>query len=259
MTATRSAIAATDVGAGDPALLLVPGWCGGRDAFDALLEQASAHRRAISVDLPGHGDSPQPASDFGLDHVVDELVALVEREQLERVVPVALSHAGWAAVALRRRLGADRVPGLVLLDWMVLGTPPGFAQVLAGLRSPAWEQSRDLLLSLWGDGVDVPALHAYLDRMARTDAGMWARAAREIGESFEREPVPLEVLDALACPTLHLYAQPADDGYLAAQQAWSEDHPWFRVQRLEARSHLPMFEVPDEITAAIEAFVQSVG
>lgn len=259
MVATRCALATTDVGVGDPAVLFVPGWCGGRDAFDPLVEAASAHRRAISVDLPGHGDSPQPASDFGLDHVVDELVALVEQERLGRVVPVALSHAGWAAIALRRRLGAARVPGVVLLDWMVLGTPPGFGEVLAGLRSPAWEQTRDLLISMWGDGVDVPALHAYLDRMALTDADMWARAAREIGGSFERDPVPLEVLDALACPTLHLYAQPADDGYLDAQQAWAEGHPGFRVQRLAASSHLPMFEVSEEISEAVEGFVRGLA
>ncbi len=59
----------------------------------------------------------------------------------------------------------------------------------------------------------------------------------------------------MPCPTLHLYAQPADDAVLAAQLAYGAEHPWFRVHRLAARSHFPMFEVPDEVAAAIEDFL----
>lgn len=263
-TPTHLGLATTDSGpttaaADETAVLFVPGWCGGRDAFDALVEGATDHRRAISVDLPGHGDSPDPGWDFTIGHVVDELVALVEREHLARVVPVGLSHAGWAAVELRRRLGAERVPGVVLLDWMVLGTPPGFDDVLAGLLSPRWEEARAMLFDLWTEGVDEPALHAYVDRMACHGQDMWGRAAREIGASFRHHPVPLAVLDELACSTLHLYAQPRDDDYLAAQEAWAAEHPWFEVRRLDARSHLPMFEVPGEITAEVEQFVRRLA
>ena len=61
-------------------------------------------------------------------------------------MPVALSHAGWVAVELRRRLGARRVPGIVLLDWMVLGTPSGFDGALAGLQDDtAWADVRAAL------------------------------------------------------------------------------------------------------------------
>jgi pimeloyl-ACP methyl ester carboxylesterase len=56
-------------------------------------------------------------------------------------------------------------------------------------------------------------------------------------------------------PTRHLYAQPEDAGYLAAQQAFAADHSWFEVQRLAARSHFPMFEIPELVSAAIEAFL----
>lgn len=262
-TTAPTRLATTDAGGSAPpdvpALLFVPGWCGDRDAFDPLVERAAGQRRAIAADLPGHGESPGPDHDFGTAHVVDSLIALVEREGLDRVVPVGLSHAGWMAIELRRRLGPDRVPGVVLLDWMVLGPPPGFADLLGGLRSTDWERARAVLFGLWTEGVEVPALHAYVDRMARYDAAMWGRAAREIGAAFERQPLPLADLDELGCPTLHLYAQPADDGYLAAQRAWGEDHPWFSVRRLEARSHFPMFEVPGEIASAIEEFVGALA
>jgi hypothetical protein len=41
---------------------------------------------------------------------------------------------------------------------MVLGTPPGFADALAGLQSPAWAEVRAVLVGMWTDGVDVPEL-----------------------------------------------------------------------------------------------------
>jgi pimeloyl-ACP methyl ester carboxylesterase len=56
-------------------------------------------------------------------------------------------------------------------------------------------------------------------------------------------------------PTLHLYSQPADHGYLAAQEVFAVEHPWFQVRRLPARSHFPMLEIPEVVAAAIEHFV----
>ena len=263
MTTTPTAVARAgapvdDVGHGEPALLFVPGWCGGRDVFDGLLARLAHHRRVLATDLPGHAGTPDPRGDFRSADVTDDLVALVDGAGLDRVVPVALSHAGWFALELRRRLGPERVPGVVLLDWMVLGTPPGFTDALAGLQSAdSWEAVRAGLFGMWTADLDVPALHAYVHAMGRHGGDMWHRAGREIGAAFAAAPVPLAAFAALEtpCPTLHLYAQPADEGHLGAQQAFAADHPWFEVRRLDARSHFPMFEVPDTMAASIEEFV----
>ena len=97
MTTTVPTLACTDRGAGAPALMYLPGWCGGRDVFDPLLEQTAARRRSISVDLPGHGESAAPDADFGAADVADAAVAVVESREVTRVVPVAIAHAGWTA------------------------------------------------------------------------------------------------------------------------------------------------------------------
>ncbi len=260
-TTITAPLAITDLGTAEgssgPALLFVPGWCGDRTVFDPLLASASAHRRVVSVDLPAHGDSPSPAGDFAYDDVADALAATIDKLGLETVVPVGLSHAGWAAIDLRRRLGAERVPGVVLMDWMVLGTPPGFADALAGLQSPAWADVRAGLTSMWLDGLDIPELTAYVESMKGYGQRHWARAGREIAARFAAEPVPLAALEALQpCPTLHVYAQPAAEEVLAAQQQYAASHPWFSVHRLDARSHFPMYEVPEQMVEAVEAFLR---
>lgn len=256
-TRTAHPLAHTDTGSGEPALLLLPGWCGDRSVFDGLLARLGTSRRTVAADLPEHGQSPRTGGDFSADDVVDAAVALVEELRVDRVVPVALSHAGWVAIELRRRLGAQRVPGIVLLDWMVLGTPPGFDDALAGLQDDrAWADVRAALFGMWTQGVDEPSVHDYVSSMGTYGAAHWQRAGREISIGFTANGSPLAALDALGepCRTMHLYAQPADDEVLAAQRAFAETHPWFEVHRLDARSHFPMFEVPDEMAALVEEF-----
>jgi len=50
-------------------------------------------------------------------------------------VPLAISHSGWVAIELRRRLGS-RMPVVVLLDWLVLEPPAPFLDALAALQDP---------------------------------------------------------------------------------------------------------------------------
>ena len=107
-------------------------------------------RRTVAMDLREHGESPRTGEDFTAADVVDDAVALLDALGIDRVVPVALAHAGWVALELRRRLGAERVPGIVLVDWMVLGTPPGFDGALAGLQDDAaWADVRAALFGMW--------------------------------------------------------------------------------------------------------------
>jgi pimeloyl-ACP methyl ester carboxylesterase len=264
MTSATAPLAVTDTGVDGPALVCLPGWCGPRDVFDPLL-QATGRRRAVSVDLPGTGDSPVPATDFTSADVLAEVVALVDALGLEHVVPVTLAHAGWFAIELRRTLGPERVPGIVLLDWMPIGAPPGFLDALGALQDEhAWSAVRSQLFAMWTSGVEVQAVHDYVASMGAYGYDMWSRAGREIARSFVTHGTPVAALEQLAreqgvaCPTLHLYAQPGDDGYLAAQQGYAAEHSWFQVHRLGATSHMPTFEVPDEIAAHIDGFVSTL-
>jgi pimeloyl-ACP methyl ester carboxylesterase len=247
-----------DLGRGEPALLFMPGWCGSREVFTPLLQQCSARRRVLALDWRGHGRSSSSLDDFGTEGLVEDALAVIEASGAEQVVPVALAHAGWVAIRLRERLGA-RVPKLVLLDWIILDPPAPFVDALGGLQSPDHSQQVwDALRGMWVEGIDQPDLRRYVgEDMGSYGFDMRARAGREIAAAYTRAVNPMRALAALepTVPTLHLYAQPDDAAYLAAQQAFADEHSWFKVQRLAARSHFPMFEVPETISAAIDAFV----
>ncbi|MBW3536562.1 MAG: alpha/beta hydrolase [Actinobacteria bacterium] len=255
---TPTGIAYDDKGDGQTTLLFLPGWCGPRTLFDPLREQLDDRMRCLSLDWRGHGESKSSDADFGTTELVDDAAEVIAHAEAEAIVPVAAAHAGWVAIELRRRLGATRVPELVLIDWMVTGAPPPFLGALQAMATPG--QTRhvvDQVTDMWVADLDIPELSDYVAAMRKADDDMWARAAREIGGAFRRDPSPLEAIAALESPppTLHLYAQPADEGFLGAQQRFAASHPWFAVERLDARSHFPMFEVPVAMAERIGEFL----
>jgi pimeloyl-ACP methyl ester carboxylesterase len=122
-------IAFDDQGRGEPALLFLPGWCSPRTVFEDLVPFCAERRRTLALDWPGHGDSGQAPSDLGTEGLIEDALAVIGASGAHSVVPVALSHAGWIAMELRKRLAA-RVPRVVFLDWIVSEPPPPFREAL---------------------------------------------------------------------------------------------------------------------------------
>jgi pimeloyl-ACP methyl ester carboxylesterase len=188
---------------------------------------------------------------------VDDALAVIRASSVGPLVPVAISHAGWVALELRRRLN-ERVPRMVVLDWIVTEPPPEFSAVLANLQErERWLDTRGELFRRWIADSEAPHVARHVrEEMGSYGFEMWARAAREIERAYH-DSTPFEAMARLTppCPVLHLYSQPRDPGYLAAQQEFARTHPWFKVQRLDAHSHFPALEAPETVAKAILEFV----
>ena len=246
-----------DLSRGSPALLCLPGWCENKSAFGRITHGLGRSHRVIALDWRGHGKSASPGTEFGLEELVEDALSVIRASSVGPIVPVSISHAGWVALELRKRLG-ERVPRLVFLDWIVGPTPPPFLAVLAALQDrEQWLATRGELFRMWIADCEMPHVARHIrEEMGSYGFEMWARAARAI-ESAYGDGTPLEALSRLnpPCPTLHLFSQPRDPAYLAFQQDFARQHSWFQVRRLDARSHFPALEAPDAVTQAILDFV----
>ena len=82
--------------------------------FAAQLQHVRRTRRALAVDLRGHGRSP-PAASFAVEAAAGDVAAALDTRGVSRFVLVGHSWGGAVAVALA---GAEpgRVAGLLLLD-----------------------------------------------------------------------------------------------------------------------------------------------
>lgn len=251
-----------DLGWGEPALLFLPGWCANRTVFKSLTPLCAIYRRCLALDWRGHGESGTAIAAFGSEGLVEDALAVINASGAQQVVPVALAHAGWVAIELRRRLGG-KVPKIVLLEWLILEPPQPFLKALEGMQSrDLWRQTVGQIFDVWLHGVDNPDLSRFLHQeMGAYPYEMWARAARAIGKAYAEAGSPLQALSHLAppVPVLHLYATPEGKEFLDAQEAFAAAHSWFRVHRLDAHTHFPMFEAPEAIALAVESFVGSAA
>jgi pimeloyl-ACP methyl ester carboxylesterase len=256
-TTTRTPLGVTydDLGEGGPPLLLLTGWCSSRDRWASVAALAARHRRVVNVDWRGHGGSAAAEEDFGLDELVEDALAVVDACGLESFIPCTASHAGWAAIELRRRLG-ERIPAIVHLDWMVAAPSAPYMELLARLQTAeAWRESRATLFDVWRGGVELPAIEEAIDVMEAQGAEMWMRSGRVIAGSYHEHGTPLAAHAALehAGSVLHLYGQPRTPEYLEWQQVAADEHPWFEVHQLDGvDSHFSMLEAPAAVAAAIE-------
>ncbi|MGH2874522.1 MAG: alpha/beta fold hydrolase [Solirubrobacteraceae bacterium] len=250
-----------DAGDGEPALLMLTGWCSSRGRWDRARPLLERGRRVVSFEWRGHGESAAAEADFGIAEMVDDALAVMQARGLGTVIPCAASHSGWVAIELQRRLGPERVPAIVHLDWTVTEPPPPYMALLAQLQSPTdWPSARDALFAIWRGGSDSPEIAQAIEVMRRQDAEMWIRSGRVIEGSYRTHSCPLLALSQLPAPprVLHLYGQPRGDEYLSAQRAFAAAHPWFEVDRLSGATHFSMIETPAEVADAIEAFAAAV-
>lgn len=247
----------TDAGQGEPALLLMPGWCATRKAFGTMIDFCAKHRRVLALNWRGHANSGS-TDDFGEAGLVEDALGVIKASGAQNIVPVALAHSGWVAIELRRRLG-NRISKLVLVDWLVLDAPAPLLAALQGLQDRLhWEETRNRLFSTWLQGVGNEAVKNFVQyEMGICGFEMWARSGREISAAYAKHGNPLLALQKLEppVPTIHIYAQPSDPVYWQAQQSFAAEHTWFSAIRVNAISHFPMLEEPEEMAKAIEEFV----
>jgi hypothetical protein len=239
---------------------------------DELLGAAEVDGVAICSSTETHADLIVAAAEAGkaifcekpvsLDLAeVDRALAVVEAAGLDEFVPVSASHSGWVAIELRRRLGGDRVPNIVHMDWMVTEPSERYMDVIRKLQSPeTWPEARDTLFTIWKAGVESPDIARVIAVMNEHGADMWMRSGREIEAAYTAGRSPLatyERLEPEPTTVLHVYGQPQDPAYLAAQRAFTAEHGWFGVETVPARTHFAMVETPREAAAAIERLVGS--
>ncbi|MDG6997527.1 MAG: alpha/beta hydrolase [Nitrososphaerota archaeon] len=260
VTSNGVTISYLDGGSGEPAFLLLPGWCDNRTVFDSLAPLLERRNRVLRPDWRGHGKSERPKEDFGSEDLLKDTLRVIEESGADLILPVSMAHAGWIAIELYRRLGPKRVPKLVLLDWIVLDPPREFLDAINAMleNEESYTQVREKLFESWIAGSSNSMVKDHISKeMGAYGFDMWSRACREISKSYSREGSPLSALSSLDHPpsVLHIYSQPPDPEWFAAQTEFSSRNPWFKVEKIsEAKTHLIPLEAPEAIAYLISDF-----
>jgi pimeloyl-ACP methyl ester carboxylesterase len=126
-----------DDGGGGPGVpvLFVHSYAGSAAHWRAQLAHLRPHRRAVAVDLRGHGHSDPPGElEYSMPALAQDIAAVAEALNLSRFVLVGHSMGGAAAAAyVGEKPG--RVAGLVLAGAPGKSDPAQAQQVMAALRA----------------------------------------------------------------------------------------------------------------------------
>ena len=109
-----SDLAYDTAGQDEPPLLFLHGWCGDRSFFGPQFEYFSANHRVVSVDLPGHGQSPAP-SEYAVEAFATDVAALARRLGVRQVVAFGHSLGAMVALALSQQ-APELVSAVVMVD-----------------------------------------------------------------------------------------------------------------------------------------------
>lgn len=124
-----------DGGTGGIPVVFVHSFAGSGRHWTAQLDHLRQSRRAVAIDLRGHGRSDPPTTNaYGADSLASDIAAAVDALGFERFVLVGHSMGGVAAIAYA---GAhpDRLAGLVMVG--TPGTTPGpqAQQVMTAMKA----------------------------------------------------------------------------------------------------------------------------
>jgi pimeloyl-ACP methyl ester carboxylesterase len=153
----------TDRGAPLPVIFLHSA-AGNTGHWTAQLDHLRTRRRAVAIDLRGHGRSQAPRDgDFRIASMAEDVTAVVGALQIERYVVVGHSMGGAVALAHAGR-HPDRTAGLFLLDPASDGRqiPADQAKgMMAALRTDGWA---DTVWAFWSPMLG-PSTAAVKDRL----------------------------------------------------------------------------------------------
>lgn len=255
-----------------PPVLLLHGWGASlymwRDWFAPL---AAAGRRAIALDLPGHGlsDKPLEPAAYRLESQVAVLREVIALEELTGVSLVAQSMAGTIALELALR-GEPRLGRVALVNPASFGririqpiarvVSPSFVDVVLHFLVGRWVVSRAHRL-VYGD----PSRLSPRDEeeyWAPSQFPAYARAMRRLVHEFPWARAPVDAvaqrLRALTSPVLvvlgtrdRLVRDAA--AYVAALRAAGAP---LLLREVQGGGHAVNEELPEEVLAIVLPFLE---
>ncbi len=262
-------LAYVDEGSGE-VLLLLHGMAGSSQTWRSVIGPLSRRYRVVAPDLPGHGESAKPRSDYSLGAFAVLLRDLLDELAVTRATVVGHSLGGGVAMQFLYQ-HPDYSERLILIGSGGLGpdvgltlrllSAPGAELIMpiiaprkvlnagervwswlrgAGIESPRGEE----IWRSYSTFADAPTRQAFL-RTLRSVVDYRGQAVSALNRLNTKTELPIMAIwgdsDAII-PVEHAYA---------AQQA----RPDIRLEVLTGVGHFPQVERPAEVIELIEDFL----
>lgn len=244
-------LCATETGNG-PLLLMLHGIGGSRTAWYRQIARLEATFTCLAPDLPGYGESSDPAEP-GLEPIVDALIELLAGRSAH---VMGVSFGALCALGLTRRR-PDLVHSLVLAD-ATLGrandpevTRREWLALRSRLANDIAEASRDRAAKIAAPGAESDIVEEIAVHMRRARPAGYRNVAETIAMTDARSWLP-----AIVQPSLILCGVEDSVTGAAVSKELVERLPNARLTMIALAGHAPHIEQPDVFANAVMAFLQ---
>lgn len=162
------------------------------------LPELSQEHRVISVDLRGHGRSPVPPGPYTMDELAGDVIALLDRLEIERASICGLSLGAMVGITLAA-IAPERVDRLVAACVVAVpSSPTAWHERAQRMLAGGAAAISDLVVERWGYRDRGPSIAALvLDMLAGTPPDGYAGCCEAIAGMDLRPALPLVTAPAL--------------------------------------------------------------
>lgn len=235
-------------GKGEEALIFVHGWTCNADFWRGQTSDFSG-QRVIAIDLPGHGRSDKPQTDYTMSYFARSIEAVMRDARVKRAVLVGHSM-GTPVVRQFYRLYPGKTLSLVIVDGSLRPfAPKEQTEKFAALMRADYKAVAARMI----DGMIAPVKDEKIKEYIRTAmlatpdyVALSAMNGMADEKIHERDPIKVPVMVVLAKSPFW-----ADDteSFLRSLAPKLEFHMWQGV------SHFLMMDRPQEFNRTLQAFL----
>jgi pimeloyl-ACP methyl ester carboxylesterase len=263
-------VAYLDEGHGD-VILLLHGMAGSSQTWRSVLRPLSRKYRVIAPDLPGHGNSAKPRSDYSLGAFAVMLRDFLDELGVAHATVVGQSLGGGIAMQFVYQ-HPDYCRRLILMNSGGLGpdvgwtlrllSAPGAELIMPIIAPPPVVSAGDKVRSWFGKlGIQSPrgseiwsAYSSFADAETRQ---AFIRTLRSVVDYRGQAVSALNRLHVAAMPVMVIWGD--QDAIIPVEHAYAarEARPDVRLEILPGVGHFPQVERPTEVVDLIDDFIAS--
>jgi pimeloyl-ACP methyl ester carboxylesterase len=243
-----------DRGSGAP-LVLLHAFPFTRSIWAGLADELAAHRRVITVDARGFGDTPQGGR-YELTDLADDVAALLDRLDIARATLLGMSMGGYTALAFAAR-HPKRMAALILADTRAAADS---AEARAGRATAIELVRRDGPAAYLASSLPrllspaaPPALVAHLRARAETRAASLLAGI----EALRDRPDRSGELAAIACPVLVVCGDADQVTPAAEMRQVAAAIPGARFASVADAGHIAHVEAEGAFSRALAGFLST--
>jgi len=238
-------------GQGKPPIVLVHGFTNTKEFWDSQITYLSQNYQVISLDLAGFGESGNNRVDWTMESFGNDVVAVIEKLDLDQVVLVGFSMGGPVILESANKIPA-RIKGLVLVDVFHKVeydySQEGIARLVNSWKEIFGDKKR--IPELFPAGTDSSIINRYISMtFSAPKVGWWESITdffRWWGEDYQ------ESLKSLKVPLMSINS----DYETTDVEAYLKYVPSYKLKTISTIGHLVMWEAPDKFNSLLEECIQ---